>query len=158
MDSMTDRRARVIGGVDAHTDTHDAAALDERGALLATRPSRPTSPAIAQLLAGSRAFGERRAVGVESTGCLRRRPGALPASRAASRVLEVNQPHAHTRRRRGKSDPIDAELAARHVLAGEPPVIPKRHERDRRGDPPAARRPRRRGEGPHRRAERSSTT
>ncbi|HEX8159221.1 MAG TPA: hypothetical protein VF526_17690, partial [Solirubrobacteraceae bacterium] len=26
----------VIGGVDAHTDTHQAAALDDRGALLGT--------------------------------------------------------------------------------------------------------------------------
>ena len=40
-------------------------------------------------------------------------------------VLEVNHPHPPTRRRRGKSDPIDAELAARHVLAGNRPVIPK---------------------------------
>jgi transposase len=31
-------------------------------------------------------------------------------------MLEVNQPHPHTRLRRGKSDPIDAEMAARHVL------------------------------------------
>ena len=41
------------------------------------------------------------------------------------RVLEVNQPHAHTRRRRGKSDPIDAELAARLALAGKATTIPK---------------------------------
>jgi len=40
-------------------------------------------------------------------------------------VLEVNQPHAHTRRRRGKSDPIDAEMAARHVLAQSAVVIAK---------------------------------
>ena len=30
-------------------------------------------------------------------------------------MVEVNQPHAHTRRRRGKSDPIDAEMAARQL-------------------------------------------
>ena len=40
-------------------------------------------------------------------------------------VLEVNQPHAHTRRRRGKSDPIDAEMAARLALAGKATTIPK---------------------------------
>src|SRR5687768_6578155 len=40
-------------------------------------------------------------------------------------VLEVNQPHAHTRRRRGKSDPIDAEMAARDVLAASSVVIAK---------------------------------
>ena len=40
-------------------------------------------------------------------------------------MLEVNQPHAHTRRRLGKSDPIDAELAARAALAGKARTIPK---------------------------------
>ncbi len=39
--------------------------------------------------------------------------------------MEVNQPHAHTRSRRGKSDAIDAEAAARKVLAGECVTIPK---------------------------------
>lgn len=41
------------------------------------------------------------------------------------RVLEVNQPHKHLRSRRGKSDAIDAEAAARRILAGEVQVIPK---------------------------------
>jgi transposase len=40
-------------------------------------------------------------------------------------VFEVNQPHEHTRRRRGKSDPIDAEIAARLLLAGKAKVVPK---------------------------------
>jgi transposase len=39
--------------------------------------------------------------------------------------VEVNQPHAHTRRRRGKSDPIDAEMAARRALSGHATVIPR---------------------------------
>src|SRR5215218_10385464 len=42
------------------------------------------------------------------------------------RVVEVNQPHPHSRRRRGKSDPIDAEMAARLFLAGKARAIPKR--------------------------------
>ena len=40
-------------------------------------------------------------------------------------MLEVNQPHAHTRRRRGKTDAIDAEMAARHALSLATAVIPK---------------------------------
>ncbi len=40
-------------------------------------------------------------------------------------VVEVNQPHAHTRRRVGKSDPIDAEMAARLFLAGKAKAVPK---------------------------------
>lgn len=39
--------------------------------------------------------------------------------------MEVNQPHAHTRRRVGKSDPIDAEMAARLCLAGKANVTPE---------------------------------
>jgi phage-related tail fiber protein len=34
-------------------------------------------------------------------------------------VVEVNGPHAHSRARRGKTDALDAEAAARKVLAGE---------------------------------------
>ena len=40
-------------------------------------------------------------------------------------VVEVNQPHAHKRRRVGKSDPIDAEMAARLFLAGKAQAVPK---------------------------------
>jgi transposase len=40
-------------------------------------------------------------------------------------VLEVNRPDRSTRRRRGKSDPVDAEAAARAVLAGQATAIPK---------------------------------
>ncbi len=42
------------------------------------------------------------------------------------RVIEINQPHAHTRLRIGKSDPIDAEAAARKVLGGGLTTQPKR--------------------------------
>jgi transposase len=41
------------------------------------------------------------------------------------RVLEVNRPDRATRRRRGKSDPVDADAAARAVQAGEATGIPK---------------------------------
>ena len=39
--------------------------------------------------------------------------------------MEVNQPHAHLRRRRGKTDAVDAEAAARKVLSGEAMAIPR---------------------------------
>jgi hypothetical protein len=48
------------------------------------------------------------------------------------RVVAVNQPHAHTRRRRGKSDPIDAEMAARLFLAGKANAIPKQTDGEAR--------------------------
>jgi transposase len=40
----------VVGGVDAHADTRHAAALDQRGALLATASFPTTTPGYAQLL------------------------------------------------------------------------------------------------------------
>jgi len=40
-------------------------------------------------------------------------------------VVEVNRPNRAVRRGRGKSDPIDAEQAARAVLAGTATAPPK---------------------------------
>jgi transposase len=125
MHSMTQEDRLVIGGVDAHADTHHAAALDQRGALLGAQAFAVSTPGYRQLLEWLRGFGELDVVAVEST-------GAYAASLVrylrghGVRVLEVNQPHAHTRRRRGKNDPIDAEMAARLALAGKATTIPKR--------------------------------
>jgi hypothetical protein len=44
------------------------------------------------------------------------------------RVVEVDRPDRRTRRQRGRSDPIDAEAAARAVLAGTATAVPKRHD------------------------------
>jgi transposase len=124
MQSMTEEARRVIGGVDAHADTHHAAALDERGALLGSRSFTVSSRGYGELLAWLRAFGEVESIGVESTGSY-----AAGLTRhlvgEGIAVIEVNQPHPHTRRRRGRTDAIDAELAARHVLARQGAVIPK---------------------------------
>ena len=40
-------------------------------------------------------------------------------------VIEVNRPDRQSRRTRGKSDPLDAENAARRALAGQDNAIPK---------------------------------
>ena len=40
-------------------------------------------------------------------------------------MIEVNQPDRHRRRRGGKSDRIDAAMAARAVLAGDATAVPK---------------------------------
>jgi len=121
---MTTDQAHVTAGVDAHADTHEAAALDERGRLLGTRTFRTGSEGYRELLAWLEQFGELVVVGVESTGSyaagLVRFLGAHGVD-----VVEVNRPHAHTRRRRGKSDPIDAEMAARQALSGDASAIPK---------------------------------
>ena len=44
---------------------------------------------------------------------------------AGLKVIEVNRPNRQLRRTRGKSDTVDAEAAARAVLAGHATVVPK---------------------------------
>ena len=122
---MTSPTGSVTGGVDAHTDTHDAAALDERGRLLGVRTFQSTPDGNRALLAWLEAFGPVAVIGVESTGSYAAGLVRYLRSRQVG-VVEVNRPHAHARRRRGKSDPIDAEMAARQALAGHATVIPKR--------------------------------
>lgn len=45
--------------------------------------------------------------------------------REGVKVVEVDRPDRKTRRLRGKSDPVDAEAAARAVLAGTATGTPK---------------------------------
>jgi transposase len=76
------------------------------------------------LLAWARSLGEVTAWGVERTGCY----GAALARFLDGQgqvVLEVIRPDRSARRRRGKSEPVDAEAAARAVLAGQATAIPK---------------------------------
>ena len=64
------------------------------------------------------------AFGVEATGCY----GAALARHLRARemlVVEVMRPNRQTRRRKGKSDPTDAEAAARAVLSAEAAGSPK---------------------------------
>ncbi len=121
---MTDIEGEIIGGVDAHTDIHVAAALDRHGRLLGTC-SFPTTPAgYRELRLWLERFGTIALVGVESTGAYT--SGLVRELRTAGiNVAEINRPHGHTRRRRGKSDPIDAEMAARQALSGAAHVEPK---------------------------------
>ena len=85
----------------------------------------PRDPARYQDLAGWLAgFGPLGRVGVEGTGSY---GAGLSRWLAAAEitVLEVNRPDRSDRRRRGKSDPIDAINAARAVLAGTATATPK---------------------------------
>jgi transposase len=118
----------VIGGVDTHRDTHTAVALDPTtGQLLntATFPAAPTG--YQQLLTWLRTFGPVTRIGVEGTSAY---GTGLTSYLTAQQipVLEVDRPDRRARRARGKSDPIDAEAAARAALAGERVSTPKRHD------------------------------
>jgi len=115
----------VIGGVDTHADVHVAAALDENGGLLGIE-SFPVNEAGYESLAGwLDGFGPVVKIGVEGTGSY-----GVGLARHLHRegivVVEVDRPNRQKRRRLGKSDPVDAESAARAALSGSASVTPKR--------------------------------
>ena len=83
-----------------------------------------TTPGYRELLDWLGGFGEIDAVAVESTGSYAAALVRYLREHGVT-VVEVNQPHAHTRRRVGKSDPIDAEMAARLFQAGKAKAVPK---------------------------------
>jgi transposase len=72
----------------------------------------------------ARGFGALRQGGMEGTSSLGAGLARWLRSRGHS-VLEVNRPDRQTRRRAGKSDPVDAEAAARAVQAGTSLGSPK---------------------------------
>jgi transposase len=81
--------------------------------------SVPTTPAgYAELLGWARGLGEIEAWGIEGTGSFG--AGLSRFLRVQGQVVvEVNRPDRQARRRHGKSDPLDAEAAARAVQARE---------------------------------------
>ena len=84
-------------------------------------------PAPRSSLAWTQAHGSPMTAGVEGTGSYGYQ---LTRSLQATgiTVAEVNRPDRANRRRKGKSDPVDAEAAARAVLAGQATAIPKNRE------------------------------
>ncbi len=126
MTTMTDTgdERRVVGGVDTHKAVHVGAVLDEVGRLLATASFPATPSGYRRLLGWLNDHGEILAVGVE--GCGSWGAGLSRHLRARGvNVIEVNRPDRQRRRRQGKSDTLDAERAARAVLAGDATVTPK---------------------------------
>jgi transposase len=118
---------RVLVGVDTHKQFHAAAVLDERGALLGTATFDANSAGYRALIAWAREFGIVRRFGIEGTGSYGR--GLAAAVRYSGHdVVEVMRPNRQDRHRRGKSDLLDAENAARAVLAGTAEAVPKNAE------------------------------
>jgi transposase len=108
----------IVLGVDTHKDLHVAAVINTLGRLLGTASFPTTAAGYQQLLVWAAGFGVLRRAGVECTGSY----GAALTRHlrtAHVEVTEVNQPDKASRRRRGKTDAIDAEAAARAVLSGQ---------------------------------------
>jgi transposase len=113
----------VTVGVDTHAEAHVAVAKDSFGRRLDITSVPTTSAGYAELLDWAQRLGPINAWGIEGTGSF-----GAGLTRFLHRhdqvVVEVNRPDRQARRRRGKSDPLDAEAAARAVQAGEG-AIPK---------------------------------
>jgi transposase len=105
---------RIVVGVDTHKDQHVAVVVDKLGMRIGQRSLPTTDTGYAGLENWANGLGEIDAFGVEGTGSYG--VGLSRFLRAQGhKVIEVNRPDRSTRRRLGKSDPTDAEMAARAV-------------------------------------------
>jgi transposase len=117
----------VVLGVDTHLERHVAVALDGLGRRLGELSAPATASGYAELLSWAESLGALERVGIE---------GACSYGAGLSRylkahgveVLETERPKRRHRRGSGKSDPVDAEIAARAVLAGQANGVPKSGE------------------------------
>lgn len=106
----------VVIGVDTHADTHTAVVLDALGRRVAGAQFDTDPAGYADMIAWAGRHGSVTRAGVEGTGDYG--AGLARALRSAGiTVIEVNRPNRARRRLKGKSDPVDAENAARAVLA-----------------------------------------
>jgi transposase len=114
----------VVIGADTHLDTIHLAVITDAGKPLADSefPTTPVGYGDALEWAGS--FGTIAIAGVEGTSSYG--AGLTRVLQAAGvEVAEVSRADRAARRRRGKSDPLDAYSAARAALAGHAVAVPK---------------------------------
>jgi transposase len=121
---VTAETAGVMVGVDTHSDVHVAVAIDTLGRRLGQLSIPTTLEGSQRLETWSASFGKVEAFGIEGTGSWGANLTRFLLG-GGHRVLEVNRPDRSVRRSRGKSDPIDAEAAARAVLADNVTSMPK---------------------------------
>jgi len=125
MGSIALGRTDVVIGVDTHKDRHAAVAVDGLGGRLGELSVDATNEGYAELVAWAGSHGRVAAFGVEGTGSY----GVGLARflrRHGIRAIDVSRPpRRHERRLAGKNDTIDAEHAARAVLAGTATATPK---------------------------------
>ncbi len=112
----------VAIGVDTHKEVHVAVALDRFGAQLDSREVATTPAGYRSLLSWAQKLGVP-AFAVEGTGSYGAGLTRFLES-AGIDVFECERPR-REERRRGKSDLIDAALAARRVLSGERLSLPR---------------------------------
>lgn len=121
---QVDSQEEVILGVDTHLDIHVGVVIDAVGRVKGTLSIETNLKGYEELLNWVRSFGRLGRAGIEGTGSY----GAGLTrflERSGVEILEINRPNRSRRRNRGKSDPTDAESAARAVLADDATGAPK---------------------------------
>jgi transposase len=114
----------VFAGADTHADTIHIAVVTEHGQDLADQELPTTAAGYARAISFITTHGVVQAFGIEGTSSYG--AGLARAARTAGLdVIEVNQPDRHERRRKGKSDPLDAYAAARAVAFQRATTPPK---------------------------------
>ncbi|TDO44510.1 transposase [Kribbella sp. VKM Ac-2527] len=117
-DTDTDAFAEeVVLGVDTHKDTHVAAVVTVLGRVIDSKAFPTTTAGYRSLLGWARGLGLVRRAGVECTGSYGAGLTRYLLTEGVE-VVEVNHPDKATRRRRGKTDTIDAQAAAQAVISG----------------------------------------
>ena len=124
MHTVPDDEVLVTLGVDTHGDVHVAVALDQLGGLLGSVQVPATRLGFRQLLEWALGFGIIDRVGIEGTGSYGAGLSRWLRSQGLA-VVEVDRADRADRRKRGKDDLIDAENAARAVLARRATGTPK---------------------------------
>lgn len=109
---------RIVVGVDTHTDTHTAVAVDHLGRHLGELIIATTEPGYRELVDWAQDLGPLTAMGIEGTGCYGAGLVRYLTTNTEIAAIEVNRPNRQHRRRHGKSDPADAKAAAIAVLNG----------------------------------------
>lgn len=122
---MSGSGVEVFGGVDTHRDVHVAAVVDSVGRVVGSESFGADESGYGRMVAWFGSAGRVVRVGVEGTGSY----GAGLArylTAVGIEVVEVNRPNRQLRRQRGgKSDPVDAEAAARAAASGQARAVPK---------------------------------
>ena len=114
----------ILIGVDTHKLTHAAVAISALGARLGSLIIPAGSAGYQALQAWAQSLGPIRAFGIEGTGSYGAGLSRFLCEHGYP-VFEVNRPNRQLRHQKGKDDALDAESAARSVLAGQATAVPK---------------------------------
>jgi transposase len=124
MTTISDAAPSVTLGVDTHLDQHVGAVMDDLGRTIATTTVPATQTGYRQLLSWAREHGDLRGAGVEGTGSYGAGLARFLTTQDVA-VTEATRGSRSDRRHVGENDVVDAQAAARAVLAGTATAAPK---------------------------------